>query len=173
MLKRIIAVGLISAMCPLCAHAADSVNIELNGKPLQPEQVHFIDDTETSAVFEALYVETYLDGDTKIISITTAGEPEEASENPAEPTPEPTAEPTGSAAEPADTADETTAYKKMYEGTGYVFERNIPELTCDFEEDACGFEESQHCAWGKDSSGNGVLYVQKETSVGLRDAWPG
>ncbi|MCH5211639.1 MAG: copper amine oxidase N-terminal domain-containing protein [Oscillospiraceae bacterium] len=241
--QKLIAIGLITVMIPLCVNAADSVNIELNGEKMQLEQEPFINDGNTlvpmRAIFEALGAEvewdgterkiysrkndsmielkidshemyvypnilmssrdtvtlekapvivddfTYVplravaeafdavvdwNGDTRTVSITTAQEPEDATENPAEPTAEPTEtpiesspEPTEAAAEPVEVADETSAYKKMYEGTGYVFERNIPVLTCDFEEDACGFEESQHCAWGKDSSGNGVLYVQKET----------
>ena len=243
MVKKLIAIGLIAAMFPLCAHAEDSVTIKLNGENMQLDQEPFIDDGNTlvplRAIFEALGAEvrwnetdrkiysekndrgivlkidshemyvytnilissrdsvcttvtlekapvivddfTYVplravaeafnavvdwDGDTKTVLISTAEKPEE-SEEPAEPTieptTEPTAEPTESVTEPTDTTDEVSVYEKMYEGTGYVFERNIPELTCDFEENAGGFKESQHCVWGKDSNGNGVLYVQKET----------
>ncbi|MGN0181565.1 MAG: copper amine oxidase N-terminal domain-containing protein [Candidatus Ornithomonoglobus sp.] len=113
------------------------------------------------AVAEAFDAEVLWDGETRTVSIMTASEqipkPTET-EAPAQ-----TADPSETSDPSEAPEDEASAFAKMYEGTGYEFVRNIPELTNDFEEGPGGFEESQHCAAGKDYNGNGVLFVQKET----------
>lgn len=112
-------------------------------------------------ISETFGMDVEWDGDTHSVIISspekeTVSEPEpteasaeEQAEKPAE---APSSKPL--------TGDEL--YAKMYEGTGYEFVRNLPELTEDYEKDESRYKSKQHWGYGTDTDGNGVMYLVRD-----------
>ena len=112
-------------------------------------------------ISETFGMDVEWDGDTRSVIITSP-EKETVSETepPSAPTEEPAEESTEAPSSEPLTGDEL--YAKMYEGTGYEFVRNIPELTEDYEKDEWRYKSKQHWGYGKDSDGNGVMYLVRD-----------
>ncbi len=131
----------------------NDIKVTLEKSPIIVDDFTFV---PLRAVAESFNAEVNWDGEKRLITIIT---PQEAtSETTEEPTDAPTEEPTPT---PFPKTDEEFA--KMYEGSGYEFVRNLPQLTNDFTDGPGNLEEGQHYGWGTDYNGNGVFYVQNKT----------